>query len=266
MKHILLLTLILGSQFLSKGQVFDNALILDDTSESELKIKINEYRKKTGVEIAVLIPQTLYGSDIFDFSMSAFNNDLKLGQKHLNNGILLTIAPTERKTQITVGSGIEYLISDSTAGEIIKSLTPDLRNSQYFTAIDKAIKSFINLTKDYQWSISYNSIDEIYIDSLSSLNKIATFEAKGIREYLTFTPEINFNSIDTITDKEQINEEVRQFRFMRLKTKDNKIRLLEYTKHMEDLNYELTKKDTWRRVYVRIKCTAPLTFQLLDVE
>ena len=266
MKHILLLILLFGSQFFSIGQVFDEALILDDNSESELETKINEYRKKTRVEIAVLIPQTLYGSDIFDFSMSAFNNDLKLGQKHLNNGILLTIAPTERKIQITVGSGIEYLISDSTAGEIIKSLTPDLRNSQYFIAIDKAIQSFINLTKDYEWSISYNSIDEIYLDSLSSLNKIATFEAKGIREYLTLAPQINFNSIDTIIDTEQINKEVRQFRFMRLKTKDNKIHLLEYTKHNENLNYQLTKEDTWRKVYVRIKNTVPLSFQLLDVE
>ena len=266
MKNLLLLIILFGSQFCSIGQVFDNALILGDTSESKLENKINEYRTKTGVEIAVLIPQSLNGSDIFDFSLSAFNYDLKLGQKHLNNGILLTIAPTERQIQITVGTGIEYLISDSTAGEIIKSITPELINNQYFEAIEKAIQTFINLSDGYQWSILYNSIDEIYLDSLNSLNKIAIIDAKGEQENPTRIPKISFNSLDTISDLEQVDEEVRQFRLMKIKTKDNKIHVLEYSKHKENLNYQLTNEDIWRKLYVRIKNTAPLTFQLLDIE
>jgi uncharacterized protein len=51
----------------------------------------------------------------------------KIGQSELNNGVLLVVAPNERKARIEVGLGLEGLLTDARAGEIIREMIPHFR-------------------------------------------------------------------------------------------------------------------------------------------
>jgi uncharacterized protein len=72
----------------------------------------------TGRQFVVVTVPTLGGQDI-----AVFTRDLGrhwgIGRKGHNDGVILLVAPAERKVRIAVGYGLERILTDALCGEII---------------------------------------------------------------------------------------------------------------------------------------------------
>ncbi|MGX7125862.1 TPM domain-containing protein [Enterococcus viikkiensis] len=109
---------------INKNNVFvsDNARMLSD----KLKQKIYQLNKQlaastNGAQLAVVTVSELpRGQDIESYANTIFNQ-LGIGDKQENNGVLYLIALDERKFRLEVGYGLEGLIPDGKADDIINN-------------------------------------------------------------------------------------------------------------------------------------------------
>ena len=71
-----------------------------------------------------------------------------IGRKNLNNGVLLLIAKEDRKLFIAVGQGLQGVLTDALASQIIRNqIRPYFRNEQYAQGIDNGLDYIIAATK-----------------------------------------------------------------------------------------------------------------------
>lgn len=113
------------------GYAEDFANVIDDEKENLITQISSIVDSKTGVQIAVVTLQTLGLYTIEEFSYKLLET-WGVGQKGENNGILVVLSLNERKVRIEVGYGLEYLIPDSIAAQIINSYgIPYFKSSDY---------------------------------------------------------------------------------------------------------------------------------------
>ena len=90
---------------------------------------------------------TLNGEDIARYS-TALGNRLGVGQADKDNGVLLVVAPKERKVRVSVGYGLEGLLTDRRAANIVQDMIPYFRSGDGpqairvgFNEIDSVLRS-----------------------------------------------------------------------------------------------------------------------------
>jgi uncharacterized protein len=126
------------------GRVNDNAKLLSGSELSSLadRIKTFEGQAKNGAQIAVLTVPSLDGESIDKVRSDVFRA-WHLGQAGKDNGVLIVVAPVERKVAIEVGYGLESVIPDIAAARIIDQMKPSLKKGaeNWFRALDGAVVS-----------------------------------------------------------------------------------------------------------------------------
>ena len=128
--------------FLS-GRVVDNAEILDVATRTSLTDKLKAHEQKTGDQIAVLTVPTIGSDSIEDFAVRVFEN-WKLGQKDKNNGVLVIVAPKDRKMRIEVGYGLEGTLTDVASARIIRNvMTPAFKDGDYDKGVTAGVDAII---------------------------------------------------------------------------------------------------------------------------
>src|ERR1700719_4745851 len=88
------------------GRVVDDAGILDASTQSQLTEMLAAHERATGEQVVVVTLASLQGFSIEDFGYQ-LGRYWGIGQKGANNGVLLIVAPNERKVRIEVGYGLE---------------------------------------------------------------------------------------------------------------------------------------------------------------
>jgi len=91
--------------------VMDEAGYLSDSSRSQLQSLILGLNQDLQIQLAIYIPKSLQGLDIESFSIQVVDR-WKLGQAETDRGLLLILAPNERKMRIEVGYGLEGVLTD----------------------------------------------------------------------------------------------------------------------------------------------------------
>lgn len=124
--------------------VTDNAGMLTAEQESEIEDMLYAINQRTGVELAVYTIETLNGQDIETKANDLFR-ELGLGDSEKNNGLLLLIALNDRKFRLEVGYGLEGTIPDTKAAEIINTMTPYFKESNYADGIKAAVSKTENV-------------------------------------------------------------------------------------------------------------------------
>src|SRR6185436_945485 len=80
---------------------------------------------------------SLEGETIDDIAYKTFNA-WGVGQKGKDNGVLLVIAPNERKVRIETGLGVGGALTDLQSNDIIRQvIAPKLKDNRFFEAIDQ---------------------------------------------------------------------------------------------------------------------------------
>ena len=114
-----------------QGWVSDFAGILSGDTKDQISGLIDEVKKSTSAEIAVVTVSSLDGMTVEDYAVRLFEK-WGIGTAEEDNGVLFLIAPNERKTRIEVGYGLEPIITDGRAGDIIReTILPFFRAGDY---------------------------------------------------------------------------------------------------------------------------------------
>src|SRR5262249_30816319 len=114
-----------------QGYVNDFAGVLDAATVAELSRVIRETETRTSAEIAVVTVTSLDGMSIEEYAVRLFA-DWGIGKKSKDNGVLMLVAPRERRIRIEVGYGLEPILPDALAGRIIREdCLPAFRTNQY---------------------------------------------------------------------------------------------------------------------------------------
>jgi uncharacterized protein len=114
--------------------VNDHADIIDAASEAELDRRIRAVQRATGdVIIVATVPSYAPYADIRELAVELFENSGRgIGQRGVDNGLLIVVAARERRAAIEVGYGLEGIITDGFAGETIReAMTPAFRAGEY---------------------------------------------------------------------------------------------------------------------------------------
>ena len=98
------------------------------------------YEQETSHQLAVLVITTLSEESIDSFSLRVANV-WGLGQKGLNNGILVTLAIKERRVRIALGFGMEKYITNAMAQSIINNaMVPAFRKGDYLGGLQAGLE------------------------------------------------------------------------------------------------------------------------------
>ncbi|MGF7157797.1 TPM domain-containing protein [Bartonella heixiaziensis] len=127
------------------GYVNDVVHLLDNATKEDLTKKLAALEEKTGDQIVLVTLPTLSGSDIETYSNSLFRT-WGLGQKKINNGVLVVIVPNERIVRIEVGYGLEGELTDALSSVIINNfIVPNFREGNYQKGIVEAVDAIIKV-------------------------------------------------------------------------------------------------------------------------
>ncbi len=148
--HLSRIVLILGLVFLVSftaaedikqirptGYVTDLAGVIGAETKARLETLCAEVEQKTGAQMAIVTVGSLEGESVENYAVDLYKQ-LGVGSKKDNRGVLLLVAPNERKYRIEVGYGIEPVINDARAGDAGRAMVPFLRQGDYSKAAEIA--------------------------------------------------------------------------------------------------------------------------------
>ena len=85
-----------------QGRVTDDAEILSPAAIDRISVRLADHEARTTDQVAVLTVTTLDGESIEDFALRVFEA-WQLGRKDKDNGVLVVVAPGDRRMRIEVG-------------------------------------------------------------------------------------------------------------------------------------------------------------------
>jgi uncharacterized protein len=119
------------------GYVTDLAGVIPQATRARIEALATELEQKTGAQLAVVTVRSLDDRPIEDYAVDLFKH-LGVGSKKQDSGVLLLIAPNDRKYRIEVGYGLEPIINDARAGDAGRAMVPFLRQNQFGAAAEAA--------------------------------------------------------------------------------------------------------------------------------
>ncbi len=119
------------------GRVVDLAGILDSTATTALVDALAAHENDTSNQVVVATVPSLNGYDIADYA-NRLGRFWQLGTAEEDNGVLVLVAPNERKVRIEVGYGLEGALPDGLASIIVqREMLPSFRSNNYTTGIQQ---------------------------------------------------------------------------------------------------------------------------------
>lgn len=128
------------------GPVVDDAHLLSSQAQQRIEMLIRRVYESSGMQLQVLTVPNMGGLEIEQASIQVVDK-WKLGNAKADNGVLLLIAQQERKMRIEVGQGLEGVLTDVAAGQIVrKVMTPYFRNGDYDGGVIAGVEAIIERT------------------------------------------------------------------------------------------------------------------------
>src|SRR5215831_3561469 len=119
------------------GYVTDLAGVIGADRTAKLEALCTELEQKTGAQMETVTVRSLDGQSVEYYAVDLFRF-LGIGNKKDNRGVLLLLAPNDRKYHIEVGYGLEPVINDARAGDAGRAMVEFLRQGDYGDAVETA--------------------------------------------------------------------------------------------------------------------------------
>jgi uncharacterized protein len=133
-----------------QGRVNDFANVIDPATEAEIDRRLDVIEQKTSAEIAVATIQSLNGISVEEYANRLFK-EWGVGQAKQDNGVLVLIAPNDREMRIEVGYGLEGVLPDGLAGQVIRDdFTPRFRENDYSGGIRNGVNRIADIVEKQQ--------------------------------------------------------------------------------------------------------------------
>jgi uncharacterized membrane protein YgcG len=125
--------------------VIDNAKMFNTRFFDELDKGLSMFQKEYCHQLQVVSVTSLDGSTIEDYSLQ-YANRVGLGYRGLNNGVMLLLSPKTRQARIQIGCGLEDVISDAQAAEILqRDILPSFREGENEQGVRSGIRALMTL-------------------------------------------------------------------------------------------------------------------------
>ena len=130
------------------GRVVDQADLLSPAEEEALDTKLEALETQSNRQLVVTTISDLQGYEISDYGYRLGRHwaigQAADGETEKDNGVLLIIAPNERKMRIEVGYGLEPVLTDGLSSRIIRNdITPKFKASDYPGGINAGVDKII---------------------------------------------------------------------------------------------------------------------------
>ncbi len=135
------------------GRIVDQASVIPATAQAAIEPKLADLETKSGIQLVVATVSSLGGQDIDSYANALFR-DWKLGEKTKNNGVLLLVAPNERKVRIEVGYGLEGTLTDALSQVIISNaMAPRFKAGDFGDGVSRGVDDIIAVltTDSSEW-------------------------------------------------------------------------------------------------------------------
>ena len=129
------------------GRVVDQAKLLSAEQSAALEAKLAALEQQSGRQMAVATVPDLEGHPIEDYGYR-LGRQWGLGDKRANDGLILLVAPNDRKVRIEVGYGLEPIVTDALSSLIVqRHILPKFRDKDMPGGIVAGADALIELLR-----------------------------------------------------------------------------------------------------------------------
>ena len=122
------------------GRVVDEAHLLNPADEQALTADLKALEDKSSDQVVVVTLPSLEGYPIEEYGYQ-LGRHWGIGTKQLSNGVLLIVAPNERKVRIEVGRGLEPVLTDALSKIVIENaILPRFRSGDFAGGIKDGVR------------------------------------------------------------------------------------------------------------------------------
>ena len=133
-------------------QINDEAHIFSQNERDELLNLVQNFEQNSTTQIAIVTLNSLESRSIEELSLEIARG-YKLGQKKDNNGVLLVVAPNEKKVRIEVGYGLEGVLTDAISSQIINGvMIPEFKNGKMSEGVKEGVLAIIKVASGEEFS------------------------------------------------------------------------------------------------------------------
>ena len=124
-----------ADKLILNSPVIDQANILNPQEKQRLEAQLRSIYQQGLAQAAVVIVPTTNGVPIFDYALKVAEK-WQLGNKDIDDGLLMVVAVNDRDMYILTGYGLEGVLPDSAVNRIIREdITPLFKQNDYGAGI-----------------------------------------------------------------------------------------------------------------------------------
>ncbi len=122
------------------GRIVDEAGLLTPETRAAIEAKSAALEQKSTDQLAVVTLKSLQGYPIEEYGYQ-LGRKWGIGQAGKDNGVLLIVAPNERKVRIEVGRKLEPILTDAVTKLIIENaIIPEFRRGDFAAGISAGVR------------------------------------------------------------------------------------------------------------------------------
>jgi uncharacterized protein len=122
------------------GRIVDEAALLSADDKRALEQDLKALEERSTDQLVVYTTRSLQGYPIEDFGYR-LGRFWQIGQQGKNNGVILIVAPSDRKVRIEVGRGLEPQLTDLMTKLIIENaILPAFRRNDFAGGIKAGVR------------------------------------------------------------------------------------------------------------------------------
>ena len=122
------------------GRIVDEAGLLSADDKRALEQDLKALEEKSTDQLVIYTTRSLQGYPIEDFGYR-LGRFWQIGQKGKNNGVILIVAPSDRKVRIEVGRGLEPQLTDLMSKLIVENaILPAFRRNDFAGGIKAGVR------------------------------------------------------------------------------------------------------------------------------
>ena len=130
------------------GIVSDVYGLLEKEQNHQLTSILMDLEKTVGSQMVILIIDSTKGEPIEEYSLRVANT-WGIGRKDYDDGALITVAVKDRRLRIEVGLGLEKIITNDLAKNIIEeTIVPHFKKDEFYLGLLNGTKRIIKIIKE----------------------------------------------------------------------------------------------------------------------
>ena len=122
------------------GRIVDEAKLLTEVDRYNIETALTVLEEKSTDQLVVVTVPSLQGYEIEDYGYQ-LGRRWGIGRAGRDNGVLLIVAPNERRVRIEVGRGLEPVVTDLMSRIIIENaILPEFRRGNFGAGIAAGVR------------------------------------------------------------------------------------------------------------------------------